>query len=191
MPVGRTTRSSLALVASCAVHGLLAAVTLFAAPVLGLPRETGPGSLADQEGVLQLRGDQAARAAGRDRLYEVLSASDGVKVRLTSPDQVDQSVGLAWWSPSRGVWLAIDRAASVAGETVQVWRASAGESRTRVADVVLDDTGSGRVVATWPDPVGPEPDAQLILEVTGSRSPWLFARPAPFLRGGATVDDPR
>lgn len=180
----RLPRSWLAAAISGALHVALGAalVFVFAAPDRLAAASSSAGSVANRRGSMQLRGDQRERPAGRDRLYEILSARDGVKVRLTSPSG-DPAVGLAWWSPSRGLWLAIDLANAHAGETLQAWLDEDDGSRTRLASVEIGADGSGRVVAAWDEGDMPAHAGPITMTVTRTRSLWPFARTPLVLRG--------
>jgi hypothetical protein len=184
MPTIRLPRSWLAMAISGALHVALGAalVFAFAAPDRLAAASSSASSVANRRGSMQLRGDQRARREGRDRLYEILSARDGVKVRLTSPSG-DPAVGLAWWSPSRGLWLAVDLAHAHAGETLQAWLNDDDGSRTRLASVEIGADGSGRVVAAWDEGDMPAHAGPITMTVTRPRGLWPFARSPLVLRG--------
>jgi hypothetical protein len=122
---------------------------VFAAPDRLAAASSSASSVANGRGSMPLRGDQRERHAGRDRLYEILSARDGVKVRLTSPSG-DRAVGLAWWSPSRGLWLAVDLANAHAGDAAGVAERrrrrahAAGVRRNRLGRLRTRRRGLGR-----------------------------------------------
>jgi hypothetical protein len=184
----RLPRSWLATALSGALHVALGAalVFVFAAPDSLTAASSSIGGVANRRGSMQLRGDQRERREGRDRLYEILSARDGVKVRLTSPSG-EPVVGLAWWSPSRGMWLAVDLANAHAGETLQAWLNEDDGSRTRLASVEIGADGSRRVVAAWGEGDMPTHAGRITLTVTRTRGPWPFSRTPIVLRG---IDQP-
>jgi hypothetical protein len=142
-----------------------------------------PGAGA-RTGSRQLRGDQRKRPVGRDLLFDILSAGDGVAVRLTSPTG-DPAVGLAWWSPSRGMWLAVDLAASHAGRALQVWQRVGDGSRAQVASVELDASGSGRVITAWDEDHDIAPTHAVTLTLTDTRGHWPFVERPLVLTGTA------
>ena len=76
--------------------------------VLTSERSHGAGALDTVESprTIQLSGKSRERLPGRDVLLEVLNG-DGMPIRLTSTTG-DAAVGLAWWTPSVGLWLAVD-----------------------------------------------------------------------------------
>jgi hypothetical protein len=180
----RLPRSWLATAISGVLHVALGAalVFAFAAPDRLAAASSSASSIANRRGSMPLRGDHRERREGRDRLYEILSARDGVKVRLTSPSG-DPAVGLAWWSPSRGLWLAVDLANAHAGETLQAWLNADDGSRTRLASVEIGSDGSGRVVAAWDDGDMPARATRITLTVTSTHGFWPFARAPLVLRG--------
>jgi hypothetical protein len=135
-----------------------------------------------RDGTQQLKGDQAKRAVGRDRLFEILSADDAVRVRLTSPTG-DPAVGLAWWSPSRGMWLAVDLAHPYAGQSLRAWEGRRERARPSVASVELDAKGSGRVVAVWSGSNELAPTDPITLTVTAQRGIWPFVQTSVVLTG--------
>jgi hypothetical protein len=184
MPTIRLPRSWLATAISGALHVALGAalVFVFAAPDSLAAASSSIGSVANRRGTMQLRGDQRERRAGRDLLYEILSARDGVKVRLTSPSG-EPVVGLAWWSPSRGMWLAVDLANAHAGETLQAWLNDDDSSRTRLASVEIGADGSGRIVTAWDEDDMPRHAGPITLTLTSPRGPWPFSRAPLVLRG--------
>jgi hypothetical protein len=184
MPTLRLPRSWLAAAISGALHVALGAalVFVFAAPDRLAAASSSVSSVANRRGSMQLRGDQRERREGRDRLYEILSARDGVKVRLTSPTG-EPAVGLAWWSPSRGMWLAVDLANAHTGETLQAWLNDNDGSRTRLASVEIGADGSGRIVATWDDGDLRAHAGPITLTLTSPRGLWPFSRAPLVLRG--------
>lgn len=175
--------SRLARVVSALIH-----VTIGTALVLASASAEGGSSGASSvagsapDGVRQLRGDDPKKALGRDRLYEILDADDAVRVRLTSPAG-DPVVGLAWWSPSRGMWLAIDLATAYAGQTLQAFEGDGGRSGPPVARVELDSRGSGRVVAAWSSPKSVASTGSVTLTVTARRGVWPFNQTPMVLTG--------
>jgi hypothetical protein len=180
----RLPRSWLATAISCVLHVALGAalVFLFAAPDSLAAASSSSGSVMNRRGTMQLRGDQRERPEGRDLLYEILSARDGVKVRLTSPSG-EPAVGLAWWSSSRGMWLAVDLANAHAGETLQAWLNDDDGSRTRLASVEIGADGSGRIVTTWDEDDMRGHAGPITLTLTSPRGPWPFSRTPIVLRG--------
>jgi hypothetical protein len=104
-------------------------------------------------------------------------------VRLTSPIG-HEAVGLAWVSPSVGMWFALDLVTSHPGETLKTWRL--GETRHSLAAITLDADGSGRIIAVWEgrnrDPF-PQP---VTLEVTAQRGFWPFVTESLVLSGTAS-----
>jgi hypothetical protein len=137
-----TRRRLAALWVSCATHLGIGAI------VTALASFANAAGSAPSLRTIQLNGTRADRSAGFDVLRDILAGS-GMPLRLTSPDG-GEAVGLAWWTPTVGLWLAIDRA-RVDGEgrslevSVQVGEGPA----TTVARIDIDATGSGRIVSTW------------------------------------------
>ena len=97
---------------------------------------------------IQLNGTRAERGPGRDVLLDVL-AGNGMALRLTRITD-DAAVGLAWWSPTVGLWLAVDRlAAADAGKSFDVTLQVGEEPAERIGRIDIDEAGSGRIVSTW------------------------------------------
>jgi len=186
MPLMRVSSRWLARFASGLVH-LVFGVTLLLA-------STSPGSSARPSaaangptsdfGWHQLKGDQRKRPAGRDVLFEILKADDGALVRLTSPTG-DEAVGLAWWSPSRGLWLAVDLASSHAGETLDVSQRTSDGSRSTVAQVEIGADGSGRIIALWDAGEKPKPAGPVTLSLTSRHGLWPFGQRSVILIGNS------
>src|SRR6188472_2601450 len=96
-----TRRRWLGLVPSGVLHlGLVAMLVLASTDPAGLSgrsRRRSPGQR--WFGVTQLRGPRLPKTPGFDPLFHILSAPDGMMVRLTSPTD-EATVGLGWLSPS-------------------------------------------------------------------------------------------
>lgn len=106
------------------------------------------GSVAADNRTIRLNGTPAEREAGRDVLLEVLSGA-GISLRLTSQGD-EQTVGLAWWSPRVGLWLAVDQLPPErAGESLVVTLQVGDGPAERVGRMDIDETGSGRIVSAW------------------------------------------
>lgn len=155
--------------------------------------------LAGNQGVaartIQLNGSRVARDMGRDMLAEVLRGV-GMSLRLESTESND-AVGLAWWSPAVGMWLAVDRLpTTMNGESLDVFLQIADGDPERIGSMEIDDTGSGRIVSVWEATYPPagtpitlmvaerrrlrwsESDV-LLTGVAPMRAPDFGARPAP------------
>ena len=166
----------LALGVSLAVHvGLVALVVAAAAR---MSAEAAPRAI-------QLNGQSQDRQPGRDLLLDVLSA-DGVPIHLASTGG-DDAVGLAWWSPSVGLWLATDRLPpALAGRSLHVAMQVGDDARQRIGTIEIDEDGSGRIVAAWitERPAGGTP---VTLTVSETDSTWRWREPATALAGTAAM----
>ena len=134
----------------------------------------------------QLRGESKA-SAGRNQLFDVLSAPDAVRVRLTSATRGVAATGLAWWRPSRGLWFAADGFPSTAaGRTLQLWLLLPNQRPISPGTVEIDAGGSGRMLAINDAAIQAPPDAVVTILVTETRTLLSFARsPAVVLMGQA------
>ncbi len=95
----------------------------------------------------QLEG-QSASAVGSDALFEILDAPDAVLIFLMPRVPTGRVQGLAWWSPSRGLWFALDGAPSaVAGTKGVLWLRLPGQELISPGVVDIHSDGSGRIVS--------------------------------------------
>ena len=91
---------------------------------------------------------------GRGHLYDILAAPDVTRVLLVAPLPRGRARGLAWFSPSRGIWLAVDGLVSPSGDRAFQLTASVAErGPIRLATVRVDPDGSGRMASAgaWID----------------------------------------
>lgn len=136
-----------------------------------LPADASAGIAAPR--AIQLNGERAERGFGRDVLHDVLKGA-GMPLRLTSLTG-DDAVGLAWWSPSVGLWLAIDRVAEAdADQSFEVTLQVGEGPAARVGRIDIDETGSGRIVSAWS---GAYPAAGTPVTLTVSRLRFPQWRP--------------
>jgi hypothetical protein len=178
----RISRRSIALFASLAVHGAL--LSLLAVGTVGaVPDGFGPTGRARvfANGWLQLRGQGALRPAGRDALLDILSASDGVMIRLLA--RGGDAVGLASWSDSTGLWLAVDRLTPGSPRTLRVWARIGEEPRRVTGTLHADANGSGRVIGLWPSPQ--RSGGAVTLEVSDGTRMWPLSSGAVLLEGSS------
>jgi hypothetical protein len=163
-------RRPLALGVSLIAHvGLVAIVVVSAAH-----RRAGPHTI-------QLNGEPQERQAGRDMLFEVLRG-DGIPIRLTSATG-DSAVGLAWWSPSVGLWLATDRvSATPSGGSLRVSMQIGSGTPKRIGVMDINDDGAGRIVAVWAD-ARPPAGTPVTLTVSERGSLWRWREPPTALAG--------
>lgn len=166
---------------STAAH-LVVAVVLVALSVGGT---SGVGRAAGRPRVLQLSGPDHQRPAGPDPLFEILNASDGMPIHLAATG-ADASVGLAWWSPSTGLWLAVDRLpSSRSNRTLHLTlRVGDGEATT-IGPIEIDANGAGKIIAIWTS-APPVTGTSVTLEVSEAGSRWL-THPSLALAGTASV----
>jgi hypothetical protein len=183
-PAKFTVSRAIAFVGSGAVHpALLATFALLAADTRdSTGGESGGGSSLFESGWRQLTGNRATRPAGRDALQDILSAPDGTMIRLTS-DGAGDAVGLACWSPSIGLWLAIDRLPPRSGRSLRVWVREPDGGERPIGRIEVDETGSGRVIALWDTPEAPT--RLVTLQVSASGTLWPFTRQAVVLQGSS------
>lgn len=185
MSLGPRSRPWIALLSSGLLHAIAVVLVLIATATHGgATAGAGGGSEASgrRSGSVQLGGTARDRPAGRDVLFDILSASDGRGVRLTSPTG-DEAVGLAVLSPSRGLWLALDRVSAHEGRTLRAWQVHPGGARSLLTSVTIRDDASGRVIAWWDDADAAVAGAPVTLEVTVQSGVWPFARETRVLLG--------
>jgi hypothetical protein len=71
-----------------------------------------------------------------------------VRIVLAPVDAGVPTRGLAWWSPSRGLWIAVDAAGKAAiGRTVQLSLGIPGRRPISPGVVYIHPDGSGRMLA--------------------------------------------
>ena len=81
-------------------------------------------------------------------LFRVLAAPDVVRIVLSPADADVPTRGLAWWSPSRGLWFAVDAAGTAAiGHTVELSLGIPGRKPMSPGAVYIQPEGSGRMLA--------------------------------------------
>lgn len=166
----------LALGVSLVVHVALVAFVVSAAARM---------SAAADPRAIQLNGRSQDRQPGRDLLLEVLSA-DGVPIHLASTGG-DGGVGLAWWSPSVGLWLATDRLPpALAGRSLHVAMQVGDDTRQRIGTIAIDEEGSGRIVAAWITE-RPAAGTPVTLTLSEADSTWRRREPAAMLAGTAAM----
>jgi hypothetical protein len=95
----------------------------------------------------QLQGDSPPRP-GRNGLYDVLAAPDVVRVVLNPLEGHVPMKGLIWWSPSIGLWLAIDDAPAVLrGVKVNVELTANDRAPARAGTLRIAANGSARMIS--------------------------------------------
>src|SRR6188508_2712647 len=131
-------RRSVALWLSISIHvGIGAFVVAWTSE-----RSQGAGALDATESprTIQLSGKFRERLPGRDVLLEVLNG-DGMPIRLTSTTG-EAAVGLAWWSPSVGLWLAVDDlSAAPSGRRLEVALRVGSDTVESVGTIDIDEHG--------------------------------------------------
>lgn len=178
----RSSRRPLAALASMVIHVVLAVVVVAISS-----RAAARGAASDQQplGWQQLVGDAPRRSVGPDALEAILGAPDGVAIRLLSTNGTD-AVGLAWWSPSQGMWLAVDRVDQAARRRrFDLW-VRTGSARSPLGTIEIDEHGSGRMIARLTSPAPPSGFA-VTLDVTPQRRAWVWRASSPVLTGTAQV----
>lgn len=171
------THRPLAFGVSLAMHAGLVVLLGVSSARLGADADdvpTGPRTI-------QLNGRPQDRQAGRDLLSEVLRGS-GIPIRLTSATG-DAAVGLAWWSPHVGLWLAADLLpASFSGTSLHVALRIGDAAAVSMGEMHIDDEGSGRIVVAWTH-ARPTPDTPISLTVSGPGSLLGWRRSSLTLTG--------
>src|SRR6187455_1777247 len=137
-------RRSVGLWLSIAVHVGIGVLVV----ALTSERSQAAGGPAASPRTIQLSGKSATKLPGRDVLLEVLSA-DGMPIRLTSTTG-NAAVGLAWWSPSVGLWLAIDElSVASSGRRLEAFLQVGSNRPEPVGTIDVDEHRSGRIVTVW------------------------------------------
>jgi hypothetical protein len=95
----------------------------------------------------QLEG-ASKQSVGSNALFDVLAAPDVVRIVLSPVGPDVPTRGLAWWSPSHGLWFAVDAVDKAAiGHTVELWFGIPGQKPIRPGVVYVHPDGSGRMLA--------------------------------------------
>jgi hypothetical protein len=155
--------------------------------VLTSERSHGAGALDTVESprTIQLSGKSRERLPGRDVLFEVLNG-DGMPIRLTSTSG-GAEVGLAWWTPAVGLWLAVDDLpAAPSGRRLEVSIRVGSDTPKPIGTIDIDGHGSGRIVTVWTTE-RPAPGIPIALTVSDAGSVWRFIRPRAALVGSAPM----
>ncbi len=85
---------------------------------------------------------------GRGHLFDILAAPDVRRVLLGAPLPRGRAKGLAWFSPSHGIWLAVDDLVSSSGDRAfQLTARVAGRQPIGLGTVRVDPDGSGRMAS--------------------------------------------
>lgn len=172
-----------ALLASVAGHAaLVIALTVVTFVTQNEPErgEEGPTGWLES-GWRQLAGRSGGpRGLGRDAMQAVLSAPDGTMIRLRSSTG-GAAVGLACWSPSVGLWIAVDQMPPGTPRSLTVWLRAEDAHRRSLGRIELDASGSGRVIAVWNEPASL--GDQVTLEVATSARLWPLTRSNVVLHG--------
>lgn len=138
---------------------------------------------------VQLNGTRQDRQAGRDVLLDVLRG-EGMPIHLASATG-DAAVGLALWTPSVGMWLAIDRLPSAyAARSLQVSMQVGRGTPKAIGTMNIDEDGSGRIVAAWVNE-RPAPGTPITLTVSERDSVWGWRQPSPALTGTSPMREQR
>jgi hypothetical protein len=141
-------------------------------------------ALAARAGFQQLQGSGGARPAGRDVLFRILAAQDGMAVHLKGTAD-ESSVGLAWCSRSEGVWVALDRLpARWRGQQLVVSLRTASGPPVQLGTVTVDQSGAARMIAVPAAPSEIRAHEGATLDVI-AEPPWwsMFSGGRPVLTG--------
>jgi hypothetical protein len=114
----------------------------------------------------------------RSRILEVLQSPDAVRVILTPVSAEQRGKGLAWWSPTRGIWMAVTGLAALPlGHAYHLWLVRQDGPPLHVGGIGVNEDGTGRLLAlTRPDAGAIEgPVVIVVTEETGAPSPRLTA----------------
>jgi hypothetical protein len=131
-------RSAGALLLSAAIHSAVIGVVAMASLS---PSTLGVFSWQQLEG-------QSESRTGSNALVEILGAPDAVRIVVSPTRAGDGTQGLAWWSPSRGLWFAIDGAPPPARERAFVlWLHLPGQPPISPGVIDIHADGSGRMVS--------------------------------------------
>jgi hypothetical protein len=176
--------SPAALVASAAVHALLMSLIVWMPVRAALRRASGTSAYGSQ----QLASGTATRGPGGDVLLEILRAPDGVAIHLVEPGG-GPAAGLAWWSATEGLWLAVDRLpVRWSGRTLRVFLRPADGAPVSLGPIDIGTDGSGRVISVPNARPAAMAAGPLTLEVSDIRRNWLFSSTSStVLQGAARV----
>jgi len=124
----------------------------------------------------QLRGDSLP-GPGRNGLYDVLAAPDVVRVVLNPVGDHAAMKGLIWWSPSIGLWLAIDDApALLRGMKVNVELNASDRTPARAGTLRVAADGSARMVSLGDARFLLERGSEIVFVVTNSHAGTVVLR---------------
>ena len=145
-------RSSVAAIVSVLLHlvGIGVLASLRSAGAGAEPFDAGtPPDIERRWSRIVEDGDGVGHAS---RVVEVLNAPDAVRVIL-SPAAPDVSgKGLAWWSPTKGIWLAVDRLRPPpTGRRHHLWIVHRDGPAVQVGFLGVNPQGSGRILALTRD----------------------------------------
>jgi hypothetical protein len=130
---------------------------------------------------------RAGGAPGYDPLRAVLSAPDVVRVVLAPVGGRSDGQGLAWWSPSTGLWFAVDGLGVPPSRTRYRLRLTFGSGgRTTPGFIQIDSDGSGRMIAVPRSPISVPPQDEVVFELVEQRGGW-FSRSTEVLLSGSLV----
>jgi hypothetical protein len=95
----------------------------------------------------QLDGD-SSQSVGSNKLFEILGAPDVVRIVVGPVNAGVPTRGLAWWSPCRGLWFAIDGVSrSSIGRTLELWLRLPGQKSLMAGVIYIHPDGSGRMIS--------------------------------------------
>ena len=144
--VSTRSRTMSAMAVSSGVHALLFGLLV----VLPLPTSSSISIRSPISAPMrwqQLEGRSASNA-GSNALAEILSAPDAVRIAVTPVVPTGGVQGLAWWSPSHGLWFALDGAPSqAAGTEAVLWLRLPDQQIISPGIVYIHGDGSGRIVS--------------------------------------------
>src|SRR5436190_1076061 len=153
--VGRPRSSTLAAMVSAALHaaGIAALWFLHAAPAGARMFDTELPATERRWNRISADGTAGINAS---RITQVLQAADAVRVMLTPASAQASGQGLAWWSPTRGIWIAVeDLPALPRDHAYQLWLVRRDGPAVYVGWLGVSDEGAGRMLAIARDGAPP------------------------------------
>jgi anti-sigma-K factor RskA len=183
----RSPRSSALWLAAAASLALHAAVGYYAWTVraqLATANDLASRAAAYADRLRSQLADARSASVAEDRISAVLSAPDVVRVRLGPAREGFPGLGLAYVSPTRGMWFAGDQLPAAApGRTYQLWLVLAGQPPINAGLLPLNPRGSVMMVTPSDRPSVPA-RSEITLAVTDEPAGGSPGPTTPILLAG-------
>jgi hypothetical protein len=126
---------------------------------------------AREQTLWNVLGGSAVDDTQSSRLFDVLAAPDVVRVVLATTTTERSGQGLAWWSPSNGIGLAVDGLPALPSDRrYQLWLMPQDGPAMSLGTMKVDVGGSGRTLSLTPASDVIPPHGALMLALTEERA---------------------